>query len=147
MNREPRSSRIDRGIECSADIIAVGICNVNVINVIIKAGQMWSTHLFPLVRIVSKMCVTLKSSNHAVKHKDSGLEPGAGGLDNVVKQFDGTEHNPFLGTFQKRERSAGAGGALDLAQGNKELALPSMKVKSWKNFRTKLAQKAANGPV
>ena len=31
--------------------------------------------------------------------------------------------------------------------GNKELALPSMKVKSWKNFRTKLAQKAANGPV
>ena len=71
MNREPRSSRIDRGIECSADIIAVG--NVNVINVIIKAGQMWSTHLFPLVRIVSKMCVTLKSSNHAVKHKDSGV--------------------------------------------------------------------------
>ena len=61
MNREPRSSRIDRGIECSADIIAVGICNVNVINVIIKAGQMWSTHLFPLVRIVSKMCATLKS--------------------------------------------------------------------------------------
>ena len=67
---------------------------------------------------------------------------------NVVKQFDGTEHNPFLGTFQKRERerSAGAGGGA-LAQGNMELALPSMKVKSWKNFRTKLAQRAANGPV
>ena len=31
--------------------------------------------------------------------------------------------------------------------GNKELALPSMKVKSWKIFRTKLAQQAANGPV
>ena len=31
--------------------------------------------------------------------------------------------------------------------GNKELALPSMKVIRWKNFRTKLAQQAANGPV
>ena len=30
---------------------------------------------------------------------------------------------------------------------NKELALPSIKVQSWKNFRTKSAQQAANGPV
>ena len=30
--------------------------------------------------------------------------------------------------------------------GNKN-GLPSMKVKSWKNFKTKLAQQAANGPV
>ena len=31
--------------------------------------------------------------------------------------------------------------------GNKELALPTIKVKSSENFRQKLAQKAANGPV
>ena len=31
--------------------------------------------------------------------------------------------------------------------GIKKLALPSMKVKSLKNFRTKLASRAANGPI